>query len=475
MTNLRTVALARVSSKAQEDEGYSLDAQLKLIRSYCKDNKLNVISEFRISETASKNEQRSVFRQMLTYVHKNNAAHLVVEKTDRLTRNLRDAVVIDDWLEKNDQRRLHMVKENLVVHKNAKSDAKLMWNIYLAFAKKYTDNLREEAMKGWDEKLAQGWMPAPPPPGYKTITENSKKIHVINEETSAVVGRAFKLYLEPDQSILTVTNELAECGLTTKKGRPHSKSAVGKMLRNPFYVGIIRFNNHEYPGAHEPLIDNGLFNAVQKKMGEHRGWHLRHDPLFRGLLLCSDCHKTVTWQLQKARYYGACQREQDVCKQRRMIREDYLDELVYEELRVIDRQAISREILQHIKQKLTESRQPYIGQHRQQVVKLIERQIQRSEAMEGNLYEDKLSGAIDEEKYRQKQEEIEIRRFQLQDRLSRIELVEGKSKPVRNNARSIAGLYESETKFGKRMILAMLFKMSLVDGRVNIQNIWSKK
>src|SRR5665811_1254212 len=96
-------------------------------------------------------------------------------------------------------------------------------SIYLAFAKKYTDNLREEAMKGWDEKLAQGWMPAPPPPGYKTITENSKKIHVINEHTTAVVGRAFKLYLEPNQSISTVTYELAECGLTTKKGRPHSK------------------------------------------------------------------------------------------------------------------------------------------------------------------------------------------------------------------------------------------------------------
>jgi hypothetical protein len=158
-----------------------------------------------------------------------------------------------------------------------------------------------------------------------------------------------------------------------------------------------------------------------------------------------------------------------------MIREDYLEDLVCEELRAIGKQAASREILQHIKQKLTESHHPYIGQHRQQVVKLIVRQIQRSEAMEGNLYEDKLSGAISEETYQQKQEDFEIRRLQLQDRLSRIELLDGKSKPVSNSARSIVGLYGSESKFGKRMILAMLFKMSLVDGRVNIQNIWSKK
>lgn len=475
MTNLRTVALARVSSKAQEDEGYSLDAQLKLIRGYCKDNKLDVISEFRISETASKNEQRSVFRQMLTYVHKSNAAHLVVEKTDRLTRNLRDAVVIDEWLEKNDQRRLHMVKENLVVHKNAKSDAKLMWNIYLAFAKKYTDNLREEAMKGWDEKLAQGWMPASPPHGYKTTTENSKKIHVIDEEVAPVVGQAFKSYLEPNKSISTVAYELAECGLTTKKGRPLSRGAVGKMLRNPFYIGVIRFNNREYPGAHEPLIDNDLFRAVQEKLGEHHSKKHQHDPLFRGLMQCVDCQKLVTWQLQKGRYYGACQRKQAVCKYRRMIREDYLEDLVGEELKAIGKQATSREILQHIEQKLSESHRPYIGQHRQRVASLIQRQIQRSDVMESNLYEDKLSGAISKEAHQQKQEEIEIRRSQLQNRLSRIELVEGKSKPVGSSTRSIIGLYESESKQGKRMILAMLFKMSLVDGRVNIQNIWSKK
>jgi hypothetical protein len=341
-----------------------------------------------------------------------------------------------------------------------------MWNIYLAFAKKYTDNLREEAMKGWDEKLAQGWMPAPPPPGYMTTTENSKKIHVINEETSPVVGRAFKLYLEPSQSISAVTDELAECGLSTKKGRPLSKSAVGKMLRNPFYIGVIRFNNREYPGAHEPLIDNDTFYAVQKKLGEHRGAQRQHDPLFKGLLQCTDCHRIVTWQLQKGRYYGACQRKQDACKSRRMVREDYLEDLAREELRTIDKQLAGREILQRMKQKLAESHHPYIGQYRQQVVKLIERQIQRSEAMEGNLYEDKLSGTISEEVYQQKKEEIEIRRLQLQDRLSRIELLDGRSKPVSNGARSIVGLYESESKFGRRIILASLFKIRLDQGVV---------
>ncbi|MFI5240607.1 MAG: recombinase family protein [Candidatus Saccharimonadia bacterium] len=475
MAHMRTIALARVSSKAQEDEGYSLDAQLKLIRNYCRDNKLNVIHEFRISETASKNEQRSVFRQMLSYINTNNIAHVVVEKTDRLTRNLRDAVVVDDWLENDERRRLHMVKENLVVHKHAKSDAKLMWNIYLAFAKKYTDNLREEAMKGWDEKLAQGWMPAPPPPGYKTATENSKKIHVIDEETSPVVTRAFKLYLEPGQTISTVTDELAQCGLTTKKHRPLAKSAVNKMLRNPFYVGVIRFNNREYPGAHEPLIDNNIFNAVQIKLGEHKSKQRHHDPLFSGLLQCLDCHKMVTWQLQKGRYYGACQRRQDACKKRRMIREDYLEEAVCEELRTIGKKAAAQDILQCLKQKIAENRHPYVGQHRVQVVKLIKQQIRHSEMMSDNLYGDKLSGVISEETYQKKQEDIEIRLMQLRDRLIRIEELEGKMSFEGSRTGSIIGMYTSESKIGKRLILATLFKINLARGGVNIQNMWPNK
>ncbi len=201
MGYIKTVTLARVSSRSQEEEGYSLDAQLKLLRQYCSERKLNVIKEFRISETASKNEQRTVFHEMLRYIKQSNVTNVVVEKTDRLTRNFRDAVVVDDWLEVDQRHVLHMVKEGLVIHKYSRSDTKLMWNIYLSFAKKYTDNLREEAMKGWQEKLAQGWMPAVPPHGYKTAIEDSKKIHVIDEERAFLVERAFKLYLLPGQNI----------------------------------------------------------------------------------------------------------------------------------------------------------------------------------------------------------------------------------------------------------------------------------
>ena len=42
------VILARVSSKSQEDEGYSLDSQLKLLNGYCQTNGLRVIKIYKI-------------------------------------------------------------------------------------------------------------------------------------------------------------------------------------------------------------------------------------------------------------------------------------------------------------------------------------------------------------------------------------------------------------------------------------------
>ncbi|MFZ2545071.1 MAG: recombinase family protein [Candidatus Saccharimonadales bacterium] len=476
MTNTKTVTLARVSSKAQEEEGYSLDAQLKLMRNYCKENKLQVVEEFKISETASKNERRKMFQQLLTYINKNKVSNLVVEKTDRLTRNLRDAAVVDDWLEANEDRRLHMVKESLVIHKRVRSDTRMIWNIYVAISRQHVDNLREEAMKGWAEKLAQGWMPAPPPPGYKTVTENGKKIHVVDESTSVLACRAFRLYTEPGQTIVTVTDEMAQCGLATRTGRPLCKTAIHRLLTNPFYIGTIRFNGQDYQGAYEPLIDEELFRAVQEKLdGRHVSRIKRHDPLFRGLLHCVNCGATITWQLQKGRYYGSCQRRNETCKHHPMIREDNLEIIVNAALQEIDEGDPERKAFHKIKEVLEESQQPYVGQHRLNVMKLIKRQIRRNEAMEDNLYEDKLSGVIGEDKYQTKSREITANIDQLQDRLHRIEAIEGATKTDASTADTLVDLYESESKTGKRIILAKLITIYADKGCVIITPVGRKK
>jgi DNA invertase Pin-like site-specific DNA recombinase len=472
MANTRTVALARVSSKAQQEEGYSLDAQLKVLRQYCREHKLDVVTEFRISETASKNERRTVFREMLRYIEKNKITNLVVEKTDRLTRNFRDAIVVDDWLEANQQHVLHMVKEGLVIHKYSRSDTKLMWNIYLSLAKKYTDNLREEAMKGWYEKLEQGWMPAPPPPGYKTAQADGKKIHVIDEERAFLVEQAFKLYLDSNQNIQTVTDEVGRLGLTSRKDKPLTKSAIHKMLRNTFYIGTIHFNGKDYPGAHETLLNNNLFCAVQVKLGErHQTKIIRHNPLFKGMLRCSHCEGVITWQCQKGRYYGSCQRHNERCKGRRLLREDRLEENLLIRLDEINDSSAGSSQLRVLTNTLLERDQPYVGQHRLSLIKTIKQQQRRFERMEDCLYDDKLTGLISEEKYKQKVEHLHNEIDGLQIRLSRLEEVEEGISIVTEKPTSLRELYNGESKVGRRIIMRELFVMTVLDDHVQFASL----
>jgi site-specific DNA recombinase len=143
-----TVVIARVSSKGQEEEGYSLDAQVKVDTSYCDNNGLRVARIFKIAESASKSEQRKIFKKAMEYIEKHNIKHLVVEKVDRHVRNLHDAVDTHDWLTADEERRVHFVKDSLVMHKGSKSQEWLNWGIRVVMAKNYIDNLREETTKG---------------------------------------------------------------------------------------------------------------------------------------------------------------------------------------------------------------------------------------------------------------------------------------------------------------------------------------
>ncbi|MFI5270978.1 MAG: recombinase family protein, partial [Candidatus Saccharimonadales bacterium] len=111
--------LARVSTKGQEDEGYSLDSQVKLLQSYCDTHDLRVKRTYKIAESASKSVQRSIFKSAMEYIEDNGIKHLIIEKVDRHVRNLHDAVETHDWLMADENKRVHFVKDTLVMHKNS--------------------------------------------------------------------------------------------------------------------------------------------------------------------------------------------------------------------------------------------------------------------------------------------------------------------------------------------------------------------
>jgi site-specific DNA recombinase len=150
MTPRTAVIYTRVSSREQEQEGFSLDAQAKLLRDYAERNGYQIVRAFEDVETA-KITGRKNFGEMIAFLKKQPTCQvLLVEKTDRLYRNFRDAVTLEDL-----DIEIHFVKEGQVLSKDAKSQIKFMHDIRLAVARNYSENLREEVNKGMYEKASR--------------------------------------------------------------------------------------------------------------------------------------------------------------------------------------------------------------------------------------------------------------------------------------------------------------------------------
>lgn len=415
----KAVVYARVSSRDQEETGYSLPAQEKLLKAYASRKGFRIVKIFSISESASGRKQRKTFKEMLNYITKNNIKIIVCEKVDRLTRNLKDAVCINDWIKENPEREVHFVKESCVLNKNSKSNEKFIWNIKVTVAQYYIDNLSEETRKGLLEKAEQGWYPGGHKRGYKTIGEAGHKIWVIDnspDSEAPFIKRAFELYANNNWSLKKLKEEMFREGWRTKEGKAIVKSTLHHLLSNLFYCGKFKWREKVYHNAnHEPLVSEEIFEIVQRKLQRKGNPKYRsHNHLFKGMIKCEECGCSITAEIQKGHTYYHCTHFKD-CSQRKYVREEKIETQLldcFDEITIKD-----KETLELITESLRESHAEEITYHNQVLITLNKR-YQTLQNRLDSLYIDKLDGRITLEKY----EELEIK-FRKEQEETRQELV----------------------------------------------------
>ena len=72
---------------------------------------------------------------------------ILVEKTDRLYRNIKDYGTVDEL-----DVEIHLVKENEVISRESRSSEQFVHSIKVLMARNYSLNLAEETIKGMTEK-----------------------------------------------------------------------------------------------------------------------------------------------------------------------------------------------------------------------------------------------------------------------------------------------------------------------------------
>ena len=472
---MKIVLFARVSSKEQEMEGYSLPSQEKLLTDYAQRRNFDIGKVFSISESAAGRKQRKTFIEMLNYVIKNKINIIICEKVDRATRNLKDAVAINDWLEENPERQIHFVKQNLIIHKNSKSDEKFRWDIEVVLARKYITNLSEEVKKGQKEKLAQGWLPVKPPLGYKSTGTKGHITHFIDPEKGLLVKRTFELYSGGNYSLAALIKTMKQEGLRNCKNQPLVKSTIHKLLSNHFYYGKNEWNGELYNGKQEPLISKELFDLVQEKLSYKFGGkprYRKHLPVFKAKIKCEGCGGVVTWECQKGHWYGHCNHYRD-CPQQKWIKQTQVeDQMVKYYIKAMPN---NKRILKWLEEALKRSHVneiDYNTERREELNRIIKTADQRIEG----AYRDKLDGRMPialcekliKESNKEKEESIDSLAKLSESRAAYYKA--GYS--IHELAMQTAKIYNSEkaTSKEKRLLLSYIFSnFSLNEGIIRVE------
>lgn len=295
---IRAVKFDRVSSKDQRD-GYSLEAQNELGGKYAKERGLKIVRAWSVHESASKEDDRKHFFEMIEFVKTNNIKDVIFDKVDRACRGLKSAVKIDELIDDHGVR-FHFTREHLIIDKESPSQEKLRFYLGIILGKYYIDNLKIEINKGLSQREKNGLWNGKAPFGYKNVRTGPRKVAMVvpDKNLTSMIEEVFELYSSGNYGY----EALAEF-VNSKSNVKITRRLIETMLNNPFYYGAMKRKGKIMQGAHAPIIDKKLFDACQKIKGIRAANHQkRHETVlkpFMGFMKCGNCYHAITGEARK--------------------------------------------------------------------------------------------------------------------------------------------------------------------------------
>lgn len=292
-------AYIRVSDPKQ-GKGVSLDEQRSIIEAYAARIGAAIVEWFVETRTAAK-AGRPVFDRMVKLVRQGKAEGFIVHKLDRTTRNWYDWAEINSLLDNGVD--VHVASDGVELRSNG---SRLAADMEILVAVHYIRNLRQEALKGIHGRLQQGILPNAAPVGYLDCGAGKPK--AIDAVKGHLVAKLFELYATGGYSLRELAAEAERLGLRNRSGRAYSFQQIDDMLRNPFYMGVIRSQRYGlFPGKHEPLVTAALFRRVLTVLsGKYARRTRRFTFLFRRLIRCRTCGRSLSGSERKGRVYYRC-------------------------------------------------------------------------------------------------------------------------------------------------------------------------
>ena len=308
------VIYLRVSTSEQADndynaEGFSIPAQRDACTRKAQQLGASVVAEFVDRGESARSADRPQLQAMLRSLGgEAQVDYVIVHKVDRLARSREDDLTIGMRI-RGAGAQLVSASENI----DETPSGKLMHGIMATIAEFYSSNLSAEARKGLQEKARRGGTVSRAPLGYLNTREDFEgrmvSTVVIDERRRDHIQWAFDEFATGEWTLAQMTEALADRGLTSRATKrypegPVSRSRIHKMLRNPYYMGVVTYEGVQYPGRHEPLIPPSTFEEVQEVLDQRskgKEKPVARTHYLKGTLVCGLCGSRLGVLLAKGR------------------------------------------------------------------------------------------------------------------------------------------------------------------------------
>lgn len=309
---MKTAIYVRVSTEDQAREGYSLEVQREYLLNHAKQNGFEVYDIYQDDGikgcSSGYTLDRPAFRKLMFDAKFQKFELVLVYKTDRFSRKLKDMLNVIDELESLGV----AFKSATEPFDTATSAGKLMCQQLGSFAEFERNRIIERVFPGMIKGVLKGnWQGASQPPYGYSYNKEKKLLEVVAEEAKTV-KLIYTMYL-CNKSSIQVGRYLFQNGYRSRCGNPFTGHHILSILKNPVYTGKLLWNKRHYyrtpkgwrytinppekivlgQGRHEAMISPDDFEKVQKLLKERRkNFNHRVNPssyILTGVLICAKC------------------------------------------------------------------------------------------------------------------------------------------------------------------------------------------
>ena len=279
---MKAAIYIRVSTDAQSEEGYSIDAQREQLTAYCVSRGIKDYDYYIDGGWSGSNIERPEMERLINDVKDDKISHVIIYKLDRLSRSQKDTLYLVEDLFMPHNVDFISLTENL---DTSTPTGRAMIGIIAAFAQLERENIHTRTRMGMLERVKEGyWMGGGRVPfGYDYDKEQG--ILVPNKDAEKV-RRIYDLYIQ-GYSQQNIANML---------GLKYDRLVTQILTRKSNY-GIIEYNGKEYKGRHEPIISKEIYDkAMTAMINRSITRTCTSEHLLTGLVYCGCCGAKMRYQ-----------------------------------------------------------------------------------------------------------------------------------------------------------------------------------